>query len=107
MLQTGESLSDISFRCGFVDQAHLCKHFRRVTGETPAAWRRARSPGDSRQPALKRACKWKRGVVTHAGASNTKIRSASRDPTHRAVLAKCCDRGGANITAASGVETKR
>lgn len=42
MLQTDAALSDIALRCGFVDQAHLCKHFRTVTGETPAAWRRSR-----------------------------------------------------------------
>jgi AraC family transcriptional regulator len=42
MLQTEAPLSDIALRCGFVDQAHLCKLFRKVTGETPAAWRRAR-----------------------------------------------------------------
>jgi AraC-like DNA-binding protein len=42
MLETAAPLSDIALRCGFVDQAHLCKHFRKVTGETPAAWRRAR-----------------------------------------------------------------
>ena len=42
MLQTVMSLSDIALGCGFVDQAHLCKHFRVVTGETPAAWRRAK-----------------------------------------------------------------
>jgi transcriptional regulator GlxA family with amidase domain len=42
MLQTNMSLSDIALECGFVDHAHLCKHFRVVTGETPAAWRRAK-----------------------------------------------------------------
>jgi AraC family transcriptional regulator len=42
MLQTDMSLSDIALSCGFVDQAHLCKHFRVVAGETPAAWRRAK-----------------------------------------------------------------
>ena len=42
MLQTDTSLSDIALQCGFVDQAHLCKHFRRLVGETPAAWRRTR-----------------------------------------------------------------
>jgi AraC-like DNA-binding protein len=42
MLQTDMSLSDIALGCGFVDQAHLCKHFRVVTGETPGAWRRAK-----------------------------------------------------------------
>jgi AraC family transcriptional regulator len=42
MLKTDMSLSDIALGCGFVDQAHLCKHFRVITGETPAAWRRAK-----------------------------------------------------------------
>src|SRR5580692_8958720 len=41
MLTTDAALSDIAFRCGFADQAHLCKQFRRAAGETPAAWRRA------------------------------------------------------------------
>jgi AraC family transcriptional regulator len=41
MLQTAASLDDIARRCGFTDQAHLCKHFRQSTGQTPAAWRRA------------------------------------------------------------------
>jgi AraC family transcriptional regulator len=40
MLTTDASLSDIALRCGFADQAHLCKHFRQAAGQTPAAWRR-------------------------------------------------------------------
>lgn len=47
MLQTDASLSDIALRCGFTDQAHLCKHFRQSTGQTPAAWRRAGRTQDS------------------------------------------------------------
>jgi AraC family transcriptional regulator len=47
MLQTDASLSDIALRCGFTDQAHLCKHFRQSTGQTPAAWRRAGRTYDS------------------------------------------------------------
>ena len=42
MLNTEMSLSDIALGCGFIDQSHLCKHFRAVTGDTPAAWRRAK-----------------------------------------------------------------
>ena len=41
MLTTDASLSDIALRCGFTDQAHLCKQFRQAAGQTPAAWRRA------------------------------------------------------------------
>ena len=40
MLTTEAALSEIASRCGFADQAHLCKHFRRSVGQTPAAWRR-------------------------------------------------------------------
>lgn len=47
MLQTDASLSHIALRCGFTDQAHLCKHFRQSTGQTPAAWRRAHRTQDS------------------------------------------------------------
>jgi AraC family transcriptional regulator len=47
MLQTDALLSDIALRCGFTDQAHLCKHFRQSTGQTPSAWRRARRTQDS------------------------------------------------------------
>jgi AraC family transcriptional regulator len=42
MLQTDASLSEIALQCGFTDQAHLSRHFRQVTGSTPASWRRGR-----------------------------------------------------------------
>lgn len=41
MLQTETDLSEIALRCGFSDQAHLCRRFREATGQSPAAWRRA------------------------------------------------------------------
>jgi AraC family transcriptional regulator len=52
MLTTDAPLSDIALRCGFTDQAHLCKQFRQAAGQTPAAWRRAqRSHLDARETA--------------------------------------------------------
>jgi AraC-like DNA-binding protein len=42
MLVSDDSLSDIALACGMTDQAHLCKTFRQMTGQTPAAWRRER-----------------------------------------------------------------
>jgi AraC family transcriptional regulator len=42
MLVSDDSLSDIALACGMTDQAHLCKIFRQMTGQTPAAWRRER-----------------------------------------------------------------
>lgn len=39
LLNGHASISDIAVECGFTDTAHLCKLFRRRTGQTPAAWR--------------------------------------------------------------------
>lgn len=44
MLAADEPLSQIAIACGFADQAHLSRAFRRLTGRTPHAWRRARRP---------------------------------------------------------------
>jgi AraC-like DNA-binding protein len=40
MLRTDMPLTEIALDCGFADQSHLCRVFRRLTGQTPAAWRR-------------------------------------------------------------------
>jgi transcriptional regulator GlxA family with amidase domain len=40
MLTTGDPLSQIALSCGFADQAHLSKLFRRILNDTPNAWRR-------------------------------------------------------------------
>lgn len=42
MLNTSTELSSIALSCGMSDQSHLTRWFRRVCGETPAAFRRAR-----------------------------------------------------------------
>ena len=42
MLSTEASLSDIALECGLADQSHLTRLFRRIVGESPRAWRRAR-----------------------------------------------------------------
>jgi AraC-like DNA-binding protein len=42
MLGTSEQLSRIALSCGMSDQSHLTRWFRRVVGQTPAAWRRSR-----------------------------------------------------------------
>lgn len=40
MINTESSLSEIALDCGFADQSHLSRVFRRITKHTPAAWRR-------------------------------------------------------------------
>jgi len=36
-----ERLSDIALACGFADQAHLSRYFRRIVGISPGQWRRS------------------------------------------------------------------
>lgn len=43
MLSTSDALCMIAVSCGFSDQSHFTRVFRRVVGETPAVWRRMRS----------------------------------------------------------------
>lgn len=43
MLTTNMSLAEIALDCGLVDQAHFGRLFRRLVGESPGAWRRARA----------------------------------------------------------------
>lgn len=50
MLSTRMPLCDIAADCGLADQAHLTRLFRRVVGETPAAWRKIRLTGASVTP---------------------------------------------------------
>lgn len=45
MLTTNQPLCDIALACGFCDQAHFCRLFRRMTGASPSTWRRARLVG--------------------------------------------------------------
>ena len=40
MLSTGDPLSQIADACGFADQSHFTKVFRRGLGQSPNAWRR-------------------------------------------------------------------
>jgi AraC family transcriptional regulator len=35
------SVSDVAAECGFSDQSHLARHFQRIVGVSPGAWRRA------------------------------------------------------------------
>lgn len=40
MMRTDEPLCQIALNCGFADQSHLSRLFRRVVGVSPATWRR-------------------------------------------------------------------
>ena len=41
MIDSAESLTDIALNCGFADQSHLNRQFRRALGMTPGRWRRS------------------------------------------------------------------
>jgi AraC-like DNA-binding protein len=40
LLNSTTSIADIASECGFADQSHLTRVFSRLTGDSPAAWRR-------------------------------------------------------------------
>ncbi|WP_374570787.1 helix-turn-helix transcriptional regulator [Phenylobacterium sp.] len=42
MISGDEALSQIAVACGFADQAHFSRVFKRATGANPKAWRRTR-----------------------------------------------------------------
>jgi AraC-like DNA-binding protein len=39
LLLQGVSLAEAAFACGFADQSHLTRQFRRAYGVTPGRWR--------------------------------------------------------------------
>jgi AraC family transcriptional regulator len=41
MTSTSERLTDIALTCGFADQSHLTRYFRRIVGMSPGLWRRS------------------------------------------------------------------
>jgi AraC family transcriptional regulator len=69
MLTTDAPLSDIALRCGFADQAHLCKNFRQAVGQTPAAWRRVhrlQHDENAKPPVERFAIPWRNGAPVAA-----------------------------------------
>lgn len=57
MASTNQQLTEIAFICGFADQSHLNRSFRRVIGVSPGRWRRinvktADKPFGSNEPGM-------------------------------------------------------
>jgi AraC family transcriptional regulator len=73
ILAGGAPLCEIALKCGFHDQAHLSKQFRRLTGQPPAAWRRLR-----RRPASL--------AIVESTAGGIRAWSELQNPTHTAGL---------------------
>ena len=48
MLASAERLADVALECGFSDQSHLNRQFRRAVGLTPGQWRRSSIAGPGR-----------------------------------------------------------
>nr|WP_246438153.1 helix-turn-helix domain-containing protein [Prosthecobacter vanneervenii] len=51
LVDTRESISAIGLRCGFADQSHLTREFRRVTSLTPGAYREKYAAANVPSPA--------------------------------------------------------
>jgi AraC family transcriptional regulator len=53
MASTGQRLTEIALACGFADQSHLNRYFRRIVGVSPGLWRRV---SQYETPAYRRVC---------------------------------------------------
>jgi transcriptional regulator GlxA family with amidase domain len=51
LANTGRSITQIAFECGFSDSAHFCRCFKKLYGESPGAFRASRKVGE-RKPVL-------------------------------------------------------
>jgi AraC family transcriptional regulator len=79
MLTTDASLTDIASRCGFADQAHLCKQFRHAAAQAPAAWRRMHrlQNDENAKPSMERpAIAWRNGGPATAAHDSPSYASA-------------------------------
>ena len=68
MLSTDQSLSQIALACGYCDQAHLCRQFRRMTDNTPRAWRQEHKATASPIPAERSPWRQAHGVLPVLGS---------------------------------------
>lgn len=79
MKTSEEPLSQVAIACGLCDQSHFCRVFRRATGFSPAAWRRANatdprsgvSPAGHRRP--QPWCKLQQRETIPAGSGGAKF----------------------------------
>ena len=48
LLKTGHAAADVAAECGFVDQSHMTRHFKRLIGLTPARYARGGGRSESK-----------------------------------------------------------
>lgn len=58
MLHGEEPLAQIALACGFADQTHMTRAFRRMVGQAPGKWRRTNCPRRERRPPPRRITTW-------------------------------------------------
>ena len=69
MLLSDDPLSQIACACGFADQSHLTKQFRRYVGDTPHAWRRWNKGGSRRRSVTEVVVRTESGAAYRHGSS--------------------------------------
>jgi AraC-like DNA-binding protein len=57
LLLEGGSAADVAARCGFADQSHFTRHFKRLSGVTPMQYANARTPAKSHASGTHRAAR--------------------------------------------------
>ena len=40
LLAEGGGIAEVAFRCGFADQSHLCRYFKKISGYSPGKLRK-------------------------------------------------------------------
>jgi AraC family transcriptional regulator len=78
---TREPLSQIASDCGFADQAHLCRAFRRWVGVSPGTWRHAhlavctmdKGKGDANRGSLAHSGRYGKAALSNSHAANASI----------------------------------
>jgi AraC-like DNA-binding protein len=88
MLSTDVPLAQIALDCGLADQAHFSRLFRRVVGECPRAWRRARmsangQSGAALEPGSGRTGALGNGVAAWAERNVLELRDLAARRTKR------------------------
>ena len=53
LLREGATAADVAVHCGFADQSHFTRHFKRLTGVTPMQYARAHAPAERKSGTLR------------------------------------------------------
>ena len=80
LMTTREPLAQVAVASGLCDQSHLCRLFRRLTGMSPAKWRRANS-GDPKLGKFSEPARSSEALEERVSISQVSRRKTFREPS--------------------------